>query len=935
MKFYIATITTAFFLICNGLTAQLIFEEDINLEPADSNPFHLSEHNGKLYFQAEDPSLGEELHVYDIASGETTLELDLKPGYETGGAGYMTGHDDKLFLMGRVSNFRELVKYDLITKDYTVVRTSTGQPAENAVLLTKFDNKIFMQLDDDDIGQELGIYDFSTEELVFHDLNPEISGFPSSFEIGGGKLWFSARDTFDTSQLWAYDQETDQMARVDYILNATEHPRNIRNIKYLDGEVYFMGDSQGRNREMWIYNEADNTLNEGPEPSPGSPNSFPFGFTKLQDKVYFSARGFNTVGTELYAIDIATKELSVVEDINPDGDGSPSGFFVQDEKLYFSAAEDGITRSMYVYDPVTDQSTALASIDNDGEFNSLSPTFINEDLIVITAISKDYGRELFLYDLQNDNIELLADVHTGNSGSSPYDLTEINGQLYMRAEEFASGDQVWRYDPSSGIASLLTDPGQSVRPRGFAELDGKVYFGGYHPDIIYGLLYLDLSDDSLHPTGYVTPSNLNHINNITTFNNKVYFTSNDPVHENELFVYDPTTDEATLVVDINNDPKKGTTPQDFRIINNQLYFTALQPSGGREFYRMDGATGTVEALPKVNPDPEKGATFRSIITIGDDLYFSAFLSRTELYKYNSTTNEIEQLTTVEANIIENITAYDNKLFCSARYNTGGQELYSYDLVTGTFELELDIAPGNISSSPKDLIVFNDLLYFSADLEEYGRELWTYDGVTAQIVADVRPGSAPADIDNLILFNDKLYFTADDGLRGRELWSIAECLNVIIDTEPQIDNKFGNVDLTVQGGTLPYSYLWEDGTTTEDLIDVEAGSYVCTVTDATGCISVVEVVVDFVTGVQGINIDDLRIFPNPSDKLVNISWKNASPTSDFNIQIVNTQGTIMHTKSISSGNNGDSVVDVSEWIPGIYFMFFRTKEETIIRKIVVQ
>lgn len=66
------------------------------------------------------------------------------------------------------------------------------------------------------------------------------------------------------------------------------------------------------------------------------------------------------------------------------------------------------------------------------------------------------------------------------------------------------------------------------------------------------------------------------------------------------------------------------------------------------------------------------------------------------------------------------------------------------------------------------------------------------------------------------------------------------------------NSNGSVDLTVSGGTAPYSFQWDnDGTAdsddTEDVAGLVAGTYNVTVTDATGCTAITNVTITNTAG----------------------------------------------------------------------------------------
>lgn len=62
---------------------------------------------------------------------------------------------------------------------------------------------------------------------------------------------------------------------------------------------------------------------------------------------------------------------------------------------------------------------------------------------------------------------------------------------------------------------------------------------------------------------------------------------------------------------------------------------------------------------------------------------------------------------------------------------------------------------------------------------------------------------------------------------------------------------GAVDLQVAGGTPPYTYIWSNGSTGQDLAGLAGGTYSVEVTDANGCLDDVNVVVNSFVGVEEI------------------------------------------------------------------------------------
>ena len=148
----------------------------------------------------------------------------------------------------------------------------------------------------------------------------------------------------------------------------------------------------------------------------------------------------------------------------------------------------------------------------------------------------------------------------------------------------------------------------------------------------------------------------------------------------------------------------------------------------------------------------------------------------------------------------------------------------------------------------------------------------------------------------------------NGCISTESWFVADGTDIILSYNITGVSCFGNsdgaIDLTITGGIPPFSYLYSNGATTEDISGLAAATYDLTVTYGPGCVALANLSLSepdeiILTGV----VTDASTYGG-SDGSIDITvtggsnftylWSNGSTTEDLNGQIAGTYGvTVTH------------------------------------------
>ena len=222
---------------------------------------------------------------------------------------------------------------------------------------------------------------------------------------------------------------------------------------------------------------------------------------------------------------------------------------------------------------------------------------------------------------------------------------------------------------------------------------------------------------------------------------------------------------VSRVADINT--AGSSSPSGLTVFNNTLYFSANDGAAGTQLWKSDGTAIGTAAVTAINPPTGCSPTYMT--GFNSLLYFQAanIVPSADLYLYSSNGSAPSLVSGLTKPVY--LQVYNGALFMGG-FGNGTYGLQSYNGSTITTVKDFLSAP----NLPKDLIVFNSTLYFSANDGTNGRELWSSNGTTigTTMVKDIYPGGASNDglsVSGMVVFNGALYFRGTSDGTTYQLW----------------------------------------------------------------------------------------------------------------------------------------------------------------------
>lgn len=419
-------------------------------------------------------------------------------------------------------------------------------------------------------------------------------------------LYLSAGDNTHNREPWITDGTQSGSRMLKDIFPGNYAGIGIRPYftKY-NNKIYFTASEGTNGYELWVTDGTANGTQMVIDINAGPLNSYPKNLHIFNGKLFFQAND-GTNGDELWVSDGTANGTQLLKDINPGNYGCyPSKYTAFNNKLYF-IAENKLNDELWVTDGTTNGTQIAPIAANGTSFTDVStPTVFNNKLYFCATYSNppsngQYGlfetdgtvsgtkhikvvvadgiaifnnkmyfagenssrnTELWVSDGTTNGTQLLKDINTAtNKSSDPSQFTIVGNQLFFTANDGVHGEELWVTDGTNTGTKMVKD----------------IYF---EPQL---------------PAWGSKP------NNLTSFNNKLFFTARDSTYtnRNQLWISDGTTSGTKKILEVGHKGLSniGHDNERFAICNNNMYFVA----SGSSSYSLWKMTDTTKSNPPQN-----------------------------------------------------------------------------------------------------------------------------------------------------------------------------------------------------------------------------------------------------------------------------------------------------------------------------------------------
>ena len=242
---------------------------ETNGSPLSSTPQHLVNVDGVLYFSADDGLNGRELWKSDGTEGGTVLVRDVYPGADsstsdplTSNPTHLTDVDGTLFFVAETDTGRELWMSDGTEAGTTQVidlRDGAESSFSSVDLLLSFQGDLFFTADDGTTGREL--WRSNGTEAGTQRISDIAAGSGDGFTGESivpfaGRLYFTANNLFDGHELWSTDGT---LSGTEQLVNLAEEGLSASpsELTVVGDRLYFAARTDSAGRELW---ETDGTV---------------------------------------------------------------------------------------------------------------------------------------------------------------------------------------------------------------------------------------------------------------------------------------------------------------------------------------------------------------------------------------------------------------------------------------------------------------------------------------------------------------------------------------------------------------------------------------------------------------------------------------------------------------------------------------------------